>query len=182
MVCKYAEHVIILFWLAAYNKHSLYSGKDRQEQFPRINNLSPSDFWLSAKFFSTCLVYDCESKENFIFDQESIETLFQAPHAQLHERFISQTILNSLESSISWLGQMQCLQQTPLLSLSLEVYFLSVFHVSAQKNITNIILTGAKYLSEVSNPYSCITWSLWPPCWLVFSQGGFSCLTLLWCN
>ena len=123
----------------------MYSGKDRQEQFPRINNLSLSDFWLSAKFFYTCLVYDCESKENFIFDQESIETLFQAPHAQLHERFISQTILNSLESSISWLGQMQCLQQTPLLSLSLEVYFLSVFHVSAQKNITNIILTGAKY-------------------------------------
>ena len=40
---------------------------------------------------------------------------------------------------------MQCLQQIPQLSLSLEVYFLSVFHVSAQKNIINIILTGAKY-------------------------------------
>ena len=38
---------------------------------------------------------------HFIFDQESIETLFQAPHAELHERFINQTILNSLESSIS---------------------------------------------------------------------------------
>lgn len=115
---------------------------------------------------------------HFIFDQESIETLFQAPHAELHERFISQTILNSLESSISWLGQMQCLQQTPLLSLSLKVYFLSVFHVSAQKNIINMILTGAKYF-RCQQPI-LITWSLWPPCRSVFSQGSFSCLTLLW--
>ena len=75
---------------------------------------------------------------------------------------------------------MQCLQQTPLLSLSLEVYFLSVFHVSAQKNIINTILTGAKYFRCQHYPYSSITWSLWPPCWRVFSQGSFSCLTLLW--
>ena len=156
----------------------MYSGKDRQEQFPRINNLSPGDFWLSAKFFYTCLVYDCESKENFIFDQESIETLFQAPHADLHERFISQTILNSLESSISWLGQMQCLQQTPLLSLSLEVYFLSVFHVSAQNNITNIILTGAKYF-RCQQPILMYNMKFVTSiCWHVFSQGGFSCLQL----
>lgn len=116
---------------------------------------------------------------HFIFDQESIETLFQAPHAQLHERFINQTILNSLGSSISWLGQMQCLQQTLLLSLSLEVYFLSVFHVSAQKNIINIILTGAKYF-RCQQPILTYNMKFVTSMPHVFSQGSFSCLTLSW--
>lgn len=123
---------------------------------------------------------DCRTVTlHFIFDQESIETLFQAPHAQLHERFINQTILNSLGSSISWLGQMQCLQQTLLLSLSLEVYFLSVFHVSTQKNIINIILTGAKYF-RCQQPILTYNMKFVTSMPHVFSQGSFSCLTLSW--